>query len=120
MAFKIAAGRAFSEGVMKAKPVLLEPIMNVRVVFPDKFMGDITGDLNHRRGRILGVESDAGMQVITADIPQAEVFRYSSELRSITHGEGSFEATFARYDVVPPHVAQKIIAASDRKTHEEE
>lgn len=120
VAFKIAAGRAFSEGVMKAKPVLLEPIMTVRVVFPDKFMGDITGDLNHRRGRILGVESDSGMQMITAEIPQAEVFRYSSELRSITHGEGSFDATFARYDVVPSHVAQKIIAASDRKTQEEE
>lgn len=120
VAFKIAAGRAFTEGVMKAKPVLLEPVMNLRVVFPDKFMGDITGDLNHRRGRILGVESDSGMQVITAEVPQAETFRYSSELRSITHGEGSFELTFNRYDAVPGNVAQKIIAASDRKVQVED
>lgn len=120
VAFKIASARAFSEGVLKAKPVLLEPIMSLRVVFPDKFMGDITGDLNHRRGRILGVESDAGMQVIVADVPQAETFRYSSELRSITHGEGTFELTFSRYDVVPANVAQKVIAASDRKQHVEE
>ena len=120
VAFKIAAGRAFTDGVMKAKPVLLEPIMNMRVVFPDKFMGDITGDLNQRRGRILGVESDSGMQVIVAEVPQAEMFRYSSELRSITHGEGTFELTFARYDIVPSNVAQKVIAASDRKKHPEE
>ncbi len=120
VAFKIAAARAFSEGVLKAKPVLLEPIMNLRVVFPDKFMGDITGDLNHRRGRILGVESDSGMQVITAEVPQAETFRYSSELRSITHGEGTFEQSFNRYDIVPSNVAQKVIAASDRKQQVEE
>lgn len=120
VAFKIAAARAFSEGVLKAKPVLLEPIMNLRVVFPDKFMGDITGDLNHRRGRILGVESDAGLQVITAEVPQAETFRYASELRSITHGEGTFELSFNRYDIVPGNVAQKVIAASDRKQQVED
>ncbi|MFH0907688.1 MAG: elongation factor G [bacterium] len=117
IAFKIAGARAFSEGMTKAKPVLLEPIMNVKIMVPDKYMGDITGDLNHRRGRILGIGSEDGMQVITAEVPQSEVFRYASELRSITHGQGSFETTFARYDVVPGNVAQKIIAESQKKLH---
>ena len=120
IAFKIAGGRAFTEGMQKAKPVLLEPIMNVRVMVPERYMGDITGDLNHRRGRILGITNEDGMQVIEADIPQSEVFRYSSELRSLTQGQGSFEAKFSRYDVVPANVAQKVIAASDRKPHETE
>jgi elongation factor G len=120
VSFKIAAARAFIDGVLKARPVLLEPVMHVRVVFPEKFMGDIAGDMNHRRGRILGVESEGGMQVVTADVPQAELFRYSSELRSITHGEGSFETTFSRYEPVPAQLAQKIIAAADRKAHPED
>lgn len=115
VAFKIAAARAFSEGVLKARPVLLEPVMTLKVFFPEKFMGEITGDLNHRRGRILGVEGDGGMQSIVAEVPQAELFRYASELRSITHGEGSFEMAFARYEPVPANVAQKVIAASERK-----
>ncbi|HEY8240894.1 MAG TPA: elongation factor G [Kiritimatiellia bacterium] len=117
IAFKIAGARAFSEGMIKAKPVLLEPILTVKIVVPDRYMGDITGDLNHRRGRILGVGSEDGMQAITAEVPQAEMFRYASELRSITHGQGSFESTFARYDVVPGNVAQKVIAEAQKKMH---
>ncbi len=120
IAFKIAGARAFTEGMAKAKPVLLEPIMKVRIMVPDKYMGDITGDLNHRRGRILGIANEDGVQVVEADIPQAEMFRYSSELRSLTHGQGSFDAKFSRYDVVPGNVAQKVIAASDRKAQVEE
>jgi elongation factor G len=120
IAFKIAAARAFTEGMNKARPVLLEPIMNVKVMVPDQYMGDITGDMNHRRGRILGIGTEDGMQVITAEVPQAEVFRYASELRSITHGQGSFEATLARYDVVPAHLTQKVVAASPFKHHVEE
>jgi elongation factor G len=120
IAFKIASMRAFSEGMAKARPVLLEPIMNVKIMVPERYMGDITGDLNHRRGRILGIGNEDGMQVIEADIPQSEVFRYSSELRSLTQGQGSFEARFARYDIVPSNVAQKIIAASDRKPQQAE
>lgn len=122
IAFKIAAARAFTDGMQKAKPVLLEPIMNVKITVPDKYMGDVTGDLNHKRGRILNVESEAGFQIIEADIPQAEMFKYSSELRSITHGEGSFEAAFARYDTVPAHVAQKVIAeaAKNRQAESED
>lgn len=115
VSFKIAAGRAFTDGLLKARPVLLEPVMSVRITVPDRYMGDITGDLNQRRGRIMGVESDSGMQAITVEVPQAEMMRYASELRSITRGEGSFESSFARYDIVPSNVAQKVIAASDRK-----
>ncbi|MDD2240936.1 MAG: elongation factor G [Kiritimatiellae bacterium] len=110
IAFKIASRTAFKDGMSKAKPVLLEPIMSVRVTIPGEFMGDCTGDLNHKRGRILGMESDDGLQVIVAEVPQAEMFKYSSELRSMTGGRGSFEMAFVRYDVVPANVAQKIVA----------
>lgn len=122
IAFKIAAGRAFTDGMNKARPVLLEPIMNMKIMIPDRFMGDVTGDLNHKRGRILGIGNEDGLQVIEAEMPQAEMFRYSSELRSITQGQGSFEASFARYDAVPAHVAQKVIAEAqkNRKADDEE
>jgi len=120
IAFKIASRSAFKDGMAKAKPVLLEPIMSLRVTIPGEFMGDCTGDLNHKRGRILGMESEDGMQVIVAEIPQAEVFKYSSELRSMTGGRGSFEMEFARYDVVPANVAQKVIAEAEKMRHAEE
>ena len=122
IAFKIAARTAFKDGMAKAKPVLLEPIMNIRVTIPAEFMGDCTGDLNHKRGRIMGMDAEDGMQVIVAEVPQAEVFKYSSELRSMTGGRGSFEISFNRYDVVPSNVAQKIIAeaAKNRQAEEEE
>ena len=122
IAFKIAARTAFKDGMTKARPVLLEPIMNIRVTIPGEFMGDCTGDLNHKRGRIMGMESEDGMQVIVAEVPQAEVFKYSSELRSMTGGRGSFEIAFNRYDVVPSNVAQKIIAeaAKNKQAEEEE
>ena len=120
IAFKIAARAAFKDGMQKAKPVLLEPIMTVRVTIPGDFMGDCTGDLNHKRGRILGMESEDGMQVIVAEVPQAEIFKYSSELRSMTGGRGSFEMEFNRYDIVPSNVAQKIIAEAAKNKAEEE
>ncbi|MDR0994102.1 MAG: elongation factor G [Verrucomicrobiota bacterium] len=122
IAFKIASRAAFRDGMRKAKPVLLEPIMTIRVTNPGDFMGDITGDLNHKRGRILGMESEDGMQVIIAEVPQSEIFKYSSELRSMTGGRGSFEMAFTRYDVVPANVAQKIIAeaAKNKQAEEEE
>jgi len=119
VAFKIAGSRAFREAMTKAKPVLLEPIMSVKITIPEQFMGDVNGDMSHRRGRIVGMESADGMQVIVADIPQAELFTYCAELRSMTGGRGSFEMSFARYDVVPSAVAQKIILAA-AKTKEEE
>ena len=119
IAFKIAASRAFADGMSKARPVLLEPIMTVKVYVPDQYMGDINGDMNHRRGRILGIGSEDGMQVITAEVPMAEMFRYSSELRSVTGGRGSFEMEFSRYDVVPSNVAQKVIAEALKNKKEE-
>ncbi|MCA1809818.1 MAG: elongation factor G [Kiritimatiellia bacterium] len=120
IAFKIAASRSFREAMNSAKPVLLEPVMNIKVMVPDQYMGDINGDLNHRRGRILGVEVQDGMQVITADVPQVELFRYCSELRSITGGRGSFEMEFARYDIVPSNIAQKVIAEVEKVKEEED
>ena len=119
IAFKIAARTAFKDGMTKAKPVLLEPIMTIRVTIPGEYMGDCTGDLNHRRGRIMGMESEDGMQVIVAEVPQAEVFKYSSELRSMTGGRGSFGLEFNRYDIVPSNVAQKIIAEAAKHAHAE-
>jgi len=119
VAFKIAGSRAFRDAMSKAKPVLLEPIMTVKVTVPEQHMGDINGDLNHRRGRIMGIGNEEGMQVITAEVPQSELFRYVAELRSMTAGQGTFEMEFCRYDVVPSNVAQKVIAASDKKKVEE-
>ncbi|HMP88722.1 MAG TPA: elongation factor G [Kiritimatiellia bacterium] len=120
VAFKIAGSRALSDGASKARPVLLEPIMSLKITIPEQYMGDITGDLNQRRGRILGIDVDAGMQTISAEAPQAEIFRYAAELRSLTQGQGVFEATFARYDVVPAHISQKIIASAVKRDHEDE
>lgn len=120
IAFKIAGRGAFKDAMTKAKPVLLEPIMTVKVTIADSFMGAINGDLNHKRGRILGMSQEEGMQVITAEVPQAELFRYAAELRSMTGGQGSFEMTFCRYDVVPSNVAQKVIAAAGKQKEEEE
>ncbi|MGD0649803.1 MAG: elongation factor G [Verrucomicrobiia bacterium] len=110
ISFKIAGLHAFKDAMSKARPVLLEPIMNVTVYVPDQYMGDITGDLNHRRGRITTVEPADGLQAIKAQVPQAEVFKYSSELRSMTGGRGSFELEFSHYEQVPQHIAQKVIA----------
>jgi len=119
IAFKIAGSRALKDGMLKARPVLLEPVMKVRVTVPDHFMGDINGDLNHKRGRIVGVEAAGGMQTITADVPLAELSRYAAELRSMTGGQGGFEMEFCRYDIVPSNIAQKIIASAEKAKEEE-
>jgi elongation factor G len=118
VAFKIAASRALRDGMSKAKPVLLEPIMKVRIQVPDQFMGDVNGDLNQKRGRILGMGMEDGLQVIEAEVPQAELFRYAAELRSITGGQGNFEMEFLRYEQVPANVAQKVIAEARREEEE--
>ena len=108
MAFKIAGRAALREAIENAKPQLLEPIMKLRIIFPDEYMGDISGDLNSRRGRILGMDREEGMQVVNADLPMAEAFQYSNHLRSLTHGRGSFEMDFDRYEQVPSNLAQQI------------
>ncbi|MDD4752201.1 MAG: elongation factor G [Desulfitobacteriaceae bacterium] len=112
MAFKIAASLAFRKACEQAKPVLLEPIMNVEVHVPDQFMGDIMGDLNSKRGRILGMEKEGNMQVIKANVPLSEMYRYAIDLKSITQGRGSFSMEFVRYEEVPGNLAEKIVATA--------
>ncbi len=109
MAFKIAASKAFKKAMEQAKPVLLEPIMKIKVVVPDDFMGDIMGDLNSRRGRILGMDPSDGKQIINAEVPQAELFSYATDLKSITGGYGQFSMEFSHYDKVPQQEAEDII-----------
>ena len=110
MAFKIATRKAFRDAMSKAKAVLMEPIMLVKITIPEAYTGDITGNLNHKRGRILGMEMEDGMQVLTAEVPRAEILKYATELRSMTQGRGSHEVEFARYEVVPANVMNDIIA----------
>jgi elongation factor G len=120
-AFKMAADRAFREAFQKARPVLLEPVMRLEIVVPSRNMGDITGDLNKRRGRIQGMDTRGTLQVIEALVPLAEIANYSTELRSITAGEGSYSMKHDHYDVVPHAVAETIIARAARaKTGDED
>mgnify|MGYP005846293655 CR=1 FL=1 len=109
MAFKIASSIAFKEGARKAKPVLLEPIMQVDVVVPEDFLGEVIGDLNSRRGRILGIEVRSAAQVISAEVPLAEMFGYATDLRSITQGRATHTMQFSHYESVPPSIAEEII-----------
>lgn len=118
MAFQIAASMAFKKGMTEAKPVLLEPIMNLDVYIPERYMGDITGDLNSRRGRIMGIDTEGGLQVVKAAVPLAELYRYSTDLRSITQGQGTFTMTFSHYEEVQDRIAEGIIKR--RKQAEEE
>ncbi len=110
MAFKTAAQLAFKKGVTEAKPVLLEPIMTVQITIPDAYLGDIMGDINKRRGRILGMEQDeSGNQIVNAEAPFAEMCEYAIDLRSMTQGRGSFSMEFKSYEDVPMEIANKII-----------
>ena len=120
MAFKTAARIAYKKGCMDAGPALLEPIMHVEVLVPDEYMGDIMGDMNKRRGRILGMNQVDGLQQLVAEAPQAEMFKYATDLRSMTQARGSFAMTFERYEEVPAAVAQKIIENAKREEEEEE
>ena len=122
MAFKTAAIQAFKKGFMEASPVLLEPIASLKVTVPDKFTGDVMGDLNKRRGRVLGMNPDhKGNQIIEADIPMMELYGYSTQLRSMTGGSGNFAYEFARYEQAPSDIqAQEVEArASKVKSMEE-
>ncbi len=111
MAFKVAGSLAFKKGVVQANPVLLEPIMEVEVHVPKDYVGDVMGDLNSRRGRVLGMDSTARYEVINAHVPQAEVLLYALDLTSMTGGRGTFTTRFSHYEEVPAMIAEKIIAA---------
>lgn len=112
MAFKIAGSMAVKEGVMKASPVLLEPMMKVEVEVPENFLGDVMGDLNSRRGQIEGMGSEEGIAKVTAKVPLAEMFGYATDIRSKTQGRGIFSMEFSHYEEVPRNVAEPIIAKS--------
>ncbi|WP_352419568.1 elongation factor G [Proteiniborus sp.] len=109
MAFKIAGSMAFKDGMKKANPVILEPYMKVEVVMPEEYMGDVIGDLNSRRGRIEGMESRNGLQVVRGFVPLAEMFGYATDLRSKTQGRGTYTMQFDHYEAVPNSIAEKII-----------
>ena len=110
MSFKLAANLAFKKGMQEASPVLLEPIMKVEVTIPDDYLGDVMGDMNKRRGRILGMDQqNDGTQILIAEAPQAELFSYLIDLRSLTQGRGTFSMEFVRYEEVPQNIAEKII-----------
>lgn len=119
MAFKIASSQALRKGMEQANPVLLEPIMNVEVIVPEAFMGDIMGDLNSKRGRILGMEAEGGLQKIRAQVPMAEMFKYSIDLRSMTQGRGFFTMSFSHYEEVPHQAAEQVVAAAKAAKEEE-
>ena len=120
VAFEIAGREAFKLAVQDAAPVLFEPIMNVRVVVPEANMGDVMGDLNTRRGRVQGTESERGNTVVMAHVPLAEMLRYTTNIRSITGGRGYFTMEFDRYETVPQHLAAEIIEAHKRELAEKE
>jgi elongation factor G len=110
MAFKIAGSMGFKEGCSKAGPIILEPIMSVEVVVPEEYMGDVIGDLNSKRGRIMGMDSRAGAQIVSAMVPLASMFGYSTDLRSATQGRATYAMTFDHYEPVPKSVSEEIVA----------
>ncbi len=110
MAFKIAGSMGFKEAAKKAKPTILEPIMNVEVVTPEEYMGDVIGDLNSRRGKIQTMDKRGKAQVIKALVPLSEMFGYATDLRSKTQGRATYTMQFAHYDEVPKGISETIIA----------
>ena len=121
MAFKIAGSLAFKKAMEQAQPVLLEPIMNVEILAPQEYAGDLMGDLTSRRGKLQGMDVKRDMQVIKSQVPMAEMVSYAPVLTSMTGGRGSYHMEFSHYDEVPAHIAQKIVeeANKDRKAEEE-
>ena len=118
IAFKIAGSMAFKDAVMKAKPVLLEPIMKVEVVTPEQYLGDVMGDLNSRRARIEGMESYKEMQTIKSKVPLSEMFGYSTTLRSSSQGRASYTMEFSSYEEVSKNISEGIILKSSGKAQE--
>ena len=111
LSFKMAARLAYKAGIPQASPVILEPVGSLKVYIPDSYMGDIIGDLNKRRGRVMGMNpAEDGLQLVEAEVPMSEVADYAITLRSMTQGRGFFSVKFERYEAVPPEVQEKIIA----------
>jgi elongation factor G len=117
-AFKIAGGLAFRQAAQQAKPTILEPYVNVKIIVPQDYMGDVMGDMSSRRGRIQGMEADGDYQVIRAQVPMAEMRRYAMDLRSMTQGRGRFERAFSHYEELPRELQEKVIA--EAKVEQEE
>ena len=111
MAFKIAGSMAFKEAMQKGGAVLMEPIMKVEVSMPEEYMGDVIGDINSRRGRVEGMEDVGGGKMVKGYVPLAEMFGYSTDLRSKTQGRGNYSMFFDHYEQVPKNVAEKVLAA---------
>ena len=120
MAFKVAAAQAFKKGFMEAKPVLLEPIASLKIVAPEEYTGDIMGDLNKRRARVMNMNAENGYQTIEADIPYLELYGYNTKLRSMTSGSGTFSYEFARYEQAPGDVQEREVAARASKVDNSE
>jgi elongation factor G len=120
MAFKLAGSQAFQKAFLDAKPILLEPIYSVQVTVPEKYVGDVMGDLNSRRGRIQGIDQEGNFQIVRAEVPLAELYKYSTSLRSMTHGTGDFAMLLSHYEPVPHDVTQKIIEESKEEREEVE
>ena len=119
-AFKRAGSMAIKDAILKASPFLLEPILKTQVVITDEYTGDVIGDLNAKRGKILGIDTKGKFQVINAYVPEKEMFKYSSRLRSLTQGTGTYSAEFAFYERLPEELSKEIIEQSKNKEKEEE
>ena len=115
LSFKLAAILAFKSGIEKAKPVLLEPVVKMEITIPEEYMGDVMGDLNKRRGRVLGMDHlESGEQMLYVEVPEAEILKYSIDLRALTQGRGQFEYEFVRYEEVPENISKKIIESRNK------
>jgi elongation factor G len=119
VSFKIAASQAFKKGFLAAKPVILEPIYDITVKVPEEFMGDVMGDISSRRGKISGMDSEGPFQIIKAKIPLSELYKYSTQLRSLTSGRGMHTRSFATYEEVPKDVEAKIIEEYQKAKEED-
>jgi elongation factor G len=120
MAFQIAGAMALRKAILEAGPVLLEPIMDVDITIPEDYLGAISGDVNSRRGRIMGMDIKGKLQVVKAQVPQSEMFTYANDLRSLTGGRGSYSMRFSHYEEVPHKIASTIINKYQESKKQEE
>ncbi|MCK5595694.1 elongation factor G, partial [bacterium] len=114
IAFQIAASMAFKEAMTAANPVLTEPIMEVEVTVPSQYMGDVNGDMNSRRGRIIGIDTDGSSQTIKANVPLAELYKYATDLKSMTQGGGTYSMHFSHYEQVPAQISGKVVEETEK------